>query len=169
MDITIILLIINVFAAVAVIGLVLIQQPKGDMGSAFGGGGSQSMFGSRGSANFLTKSTSWMCFIFFATSLTLAYMYAQSSNNEGVVDQSVVEEVERASELPSIVEATSGETEASSDLPSLPVDEAAETVNQAVEAGAEVVEQAVDVATDSVDGAVESAVDTAEEVKEGTE
>jgi len=165
MDITIILLIVNVFAAVAVIGLTLIQQPKGDMGSAFGGGGSQSMFGSRGSANFLTKSTSWMCFVFFASSLTLAYMYAQGNSEDGVVDQSVVQEVEQASELPSIVEATSSDTDGSSDLPSIPVDEAAEAVNQAVENGAEVLEQAAD----AVDGAVNDARDAATDAVDSVE
>lgn len=159
MDITIILLIVNVFAAVAVIGLTLIQQPKGDMGSAFGGGGSQSMFGSRGSANFLTKSTSWMCFIFFASSLTLAYMYAQSNNQEGVVDQSVIEEV---SDLPSIGEAAQAVDSSATELPELPVDEAAETMNQAVEAGAEVVEQVSDKAEDKVDEAAD-AVDSEKE------
>ena len=155
MDITIILLIVNVFAAVAVIGLTLIQQPKGDMGSAFGGGGSQSMFGSRGSANFLTKSTSWMCFVFFATSLMLAYLYAQVGNDEGVVDQSVIEEV--SSDLPTIVESAES-TNANGDLPQIPVEAAGETI-EAVESAVEGAEEEINAATDSID----------EVLKEGTE
>ncbi len=77
MNITTILIIVNVFAALAIIGLVLMQQSKGDMGSAFGGGGSSSMFGSKGSANFLSRCTSTMVTLFFLSSLTLAYIYAK--------------------------------------------------------------------------------------------
>ena len=146
MDITIILLIVNVFTAVAVIGLTLIQQPKGDMGSAFGGGGSQSMFGSRGSANFLTKSTSWMCFFFFATSLMLAYLYAQVGNEEGVLDQSVIQEV---SELPGIVEAVnSTDSQVEEGLPQLPIESTSEPVE--VDAAGELSENDVESVVETV-------------------
>jgi len=67
------------------------------MGSAFGGGGSQSMFGSRGSSNFLSKSTSLMCAVFFISSISLAYVYAK--RNDSIVDTSVIEQ---AGEVPSI-------------------------------------------------------------------
>jgi len=164
MDITIILLIVNVFAAVAVIGLTLIQQPKGDMGSAFGGGGSQSMFGSRGSANFLTKSTSWMCFVFFASSLSLAYVYAQKNSDDGVVDQSVIQEVsDLASDLPSIAEATSDVDSSSSDLPSIPVDEASDAVESVLEESAGAVTDSVEQA---VDAAQESAINAQDVIEE---
>ena len=173
MDITIILLIVNVFAAVAVIGLTLIQQPKGDMGSAFGGGGSQSMFGSRGSANFLTKSTSWMCFLFFASSLTLAYMYAQQNTDEGVVDQSVLEETNTSS-LPAIpsstTESNDSDAAATSSLPEIPVDEAAGVVDTAIESGAEevteainAVENSVEEATSEIESKIQEATDIVEE------
>lgn len=99
MNITTILIIVNVFAAVAMIALTLMQSSKGDMGSAFGGGGSQSMFGSRGSSNFLSKSTAIMCTVFFLSSLALAYTYAQRVETS-IVDTSVVEESN--SEVPSI-------------------------------------------------------------------
>ena len=113
MNITTILIIVNVFAAVAMIALTLMQSSKGDMGSAFGGGGSQSMFGSRGSSNFLSKSTAIMCTVFFLSSLALAYTYAQRVETS-IVDTSVVEEsnnevpsinvpnVDEANEVPSI-------------------------------------------------------------------
>ena len=113
MNITTILIIVNGFAAVAMIALTLMQSSKGDMGSAFGGGGSQSMFGSRGSSNFLSKSTAIMCTVFFLSSLALAYTYAQRVETS-IVDTSVVEEssnevpsinvpnVDEASEVPSI-------------------------------------------------------------------
>ena len=98
MNITTILIIVNVFAAVAMIALTLMQSSKSDMGSAFGGGGSQSMFGSRGSSNFLSKSTALMCAVFFLSSLALAYTYAKRGESS-LVDQTVIEEV---SEVPTI-------------------------------------------------------------------
>lgn len=159
MDITIILLIVNVFAAVAVIGLTLIQQPKGDMGSAFGGGGSQSMFGSRGSANFLTKSTSWMCFVFFASSLTLAYMYAQKNTDAGVVDQSVIEEV---TDLPEISASASVSPDSDGELPSIPVDEAKNSIDAAVEdetKALESIEEGVSESTQELEKQAESVVE----------
>ena len=98
MNITTILIIVNVFAAVAMIALTLMQSSKSDMGSAFGGGGSQSMFGSRGSSNFLSRSTAIMCTVFFLSSLGLAYTYAKRSETS-IVESSVIEQV---SEIPSI-------------------------------------------------------------------
>jgi len=98
MNITTILIIVNVFAAITMIALTLMQSSKSDMGSAFGGGGSQSMFGSRGSSNFLSKSTALMCAIFFLSSIGLAYTYAKR-NQQSIVDTSVIEQ---SSEVPSI-------------------------------------------------------------------
>jgi preprotein translocase subunit SecG len=75
------LLVIHVLAAVAIVGLVLLQQGKGaDMGAAFGGGGaSQTLFGARGSATFLSRATGILAAIFFATSLALAVVYSHQS------------------------------------------------------------------------------------------
>ena len=98
MNITTILIIVNVFAAITMIALTLMQSSKSDMGSAFGGGGSQSMFGSRGSSNFLSKSTALMCAVFFVSSIALAYTYAKR-NQANTVESSVIEQV---SEVPSI-------------------------------------------------------------------
>ncbi|MFT6033798.1 MAG: preprotein translocase subunit SecG [Arenicella sp.] len=99
MNITTILILVNVFTAVAIIALVLMQQSKGDMGSAFGGGGSSSMFGSKGSANFLTRCTSTMVTLFFVSSLTLAYIYSQRN----AAEQEIVPiRVEQSSEVPTI-------------------------------------------------------------------
>ena len=67
--------VIHILAAIGVIGLVLIQHGKGaDMGAAFGSGASGSLFGVSGSSNILSKLTAACVAIFFATSLTLAYM-----------------------------------------------------------------------------------------------
>ena len=88
-----ILLVIHVLTALGIITLVLLQQGKGaDMGAAFGGGGSasQTMFGARGSANFLSRSTAILAAIFFATSLGLAVVYSQHSADRG---RSITEQV----------------------------------------------------------------------------
>ncbi len=91
------LLIAHLVMAVALVVLVLLQQGKGaQAGAAFGGGGgsSQSLFGARGSANFLTRTTAVIATVFFVTTLTLAYMYANRSTGTSVVSGSVVEQVE---------------------------------------------------------------------------
>lgn len=75
-----ILLVIHTLTAVAIIGFVLLQQGKGaDMGAAFGGGSSQTLFGARGSATFLSRTTAILAVIFFATSLALAVVYSHQS------------------------------------------------------------------------------------------
>jgi preprotein translocase subunit SecG len=89
-----ILLVIHMLTAVGIIGLVLLQQGKGaDAGAAFGGGGggaSQSLFGSRGSATFLSRATAVLAAIFFGTSLGLAVVYSRQSAEQG---RSITEQV----------------------------------------------------------------------------
>jgi preprotein translocase subunit SecG len=78
--------IIHVLAAAGVIGLVLIQHGKGaDMGAAFGSGASGSLFGVSGSSNMLSKLTAACVVVFFATSLTLAYMTSHRTGGGSVV------------------------------------------------------------------------------------
>ena len=75
--------VVHVLAALGLIGLVLIQHGKGaDAGASFGGGGSQTVFGSAGSANFLTRATAILAVLFFITSMALAWMARQEA--EGV-------------------------------------------------------------------------------------
>jgi len=63
-------LVVHVIAALSVIGLVLIQQGKGaDMGSGFGGGASNTVFGSGGAGDFLTRLTTWIAIAFFYNEL----------------------------------------------------------------------------------------------------
>jgi preprotein translocase subunit SecG len=70
-----IVLVIQLLAAIAMIGLVLIQHGKGaDMGASFGSGASGSLFGATGSANFLSRSTAVCAVIFFACTLAMAYL-----------------------------------------------------------------------------------------------
>ena len=67
------ILVVHVLIAIAMTGFILLQQGKGaEMGASFGAGSSQTVFGSAGSAGFLTKATAVLALIFFATSITLA-------------------------------------------------------------------------------------------------
>ena len=68
------LLILQIVSALAMIGLILMQHGKGaDAGAAFGGGGSASLFGASGSANFLSRTTAALATVFFVCTLALAY------------------------------------------------------------------------------------------------
>ena len=74
-DILSLLLSFHVIIAILIIALILLQKGKGaDMGSAFGAGASGTIFGAKGSANFLSRTTAILATIFFITSLTLAYL-----------------------------------------------------------------------------------------------
>jgi len=69
------IIVVQVLAALAIIGLVLMQHGKGaDMGAAFGSGASGSLFGASGSSNFLSKSTAIAAAVFFACTIGLSYM-----------------------------------------------------------------------------------------------
>jgi preprotein translocase subunit SecG len=80
--------VVHVLTAVVLIGLVLLQHGKGaDMGAAFGTGSAGSLFGSSGSANFLSRSTAVAATVFFVTSLTLTYLYSHVDQPQGVMDR----------------------------------------------------------------------------------
>ncbi len=69
------ILVVQMLSALAMIGLVLVQHGKGaDMGAAFGSGGSGSLFGATGGANFLSRTTAVLAAVFFACTLLLAYL-----------------------------------------------------------------------------------------------
>ena len=75
-----IILIVHLLVALAIIGLIMLQQGKGaDMGASFGAGASQTLFGSSGSGNVLTKATAWLVALFFATSFGLALLASRAS------------------------------------------------------------------------------------------
>ena len=80
--------VIHVLTAIVLIGLVLIQHGKGaDMGAAFGSGSAGSLFGSSGSANFLSRSTAVAATIFFITSLSLTYIYSRPTKEQSAIDK----------------------------------------------------------------------------------
>ena len=84
----ILLVSIHVVAAFVLILVVLLQHGKGaDIGAAFGGGASQTVFGSRGAGNFLTKMTTLFVVLFMITSMSLAYLSTPRSVLDGVEGQ----------------------------------------------------------------------------------
>ena len=88
-----ILLAVQMISAVAMIGLILVQHGKGaDMGAAFGSGGSGSLFGASGSANFLSRTTAVLATVFFVCTLMLAYFGAArpAASSGSVLDSAVV-------------------------------------------------------------------------------
>ena len=79
---SILFVIIHVLASVALIMIVLLQSGKGaDMGVAFGGGASQTLFGSTGASSFFSKATTIAAIVFMITSLSLAYMSGHRKEN----------------------------------------------------------------------------------------
>ena len=79
--------------AIAIIALVLLQQGKGsDLGSAFGGGSSNSMFGALGPSDFLGKLTYTLAAIWLVLTLALAYFY-KTQNSKEIFEESLIEEV----------------------------------------------------------------------------
>jgi preprotein translocase subunit SecG len=82
---------VHVFVALALIGLVLLQRGKGaDAGTGFGAGASGTVFGSRGSANFLSRATAVLATVFFITSLGLAYLATEQTVPESLLERTGV-------------------------------------------------------------------------------
>ena len=121
---------VHVIAAIAITGLVLIQQGKGaDMGASFGSGASQTLFGSSGSGNALTKSTSIMAVVFFITSLGLAIIVRQQASLS-VDDSGLIENLDEIAAAPATQTAAEGLPlvieEALDDVPELATETAVE-------------------------------------------
>ncbi len=111
-----IITVIHVLLAAALIGLVLFQRGKGaEAGAAFGAGASGTVFGARGSASFLTRTTAVLATLFFVTSLSLAYLAGQREGPVSVLEAGAPVEtpMEDLSELLPV-------TEDDLDLPALP-------------------------------------------------
>ncbi len=82
----IVLNIFHLFLAIGLVGLVLIQHGRGaNAGAAFGSGASTTVFGARGSGNFLSRSTAVLAALFFLTSMALAYFASQVDRPKGLM------------------------------------------------------------------------------------
>ena len=117
------IIVVHVVAAIAIVGLVLLQQGKGaDAGASFGAGASQTLFGSGGTWNFFSKTTAILATLFFATSFGLAVI----AKNSAGIDEEVLPAIElleaqtpvleNDSSIPVLENQPSGE-----DVPELPV------------------------------------------------
>ncbi|ABD81976.1 preprotein translocase subunit SecG [Saccharophagus degradans] len=126
-----IIFIVHLLVALAIIGLILMQQGKGaEMGASFGAGASQTLFGSGGSGNFFSRMTALLVAVFFITSFALAIIAKKQADITEDVSFSISEEVELpsleetapidASDVPSVdIEA---EADSSEDVPELPAE-----------------------------------------------
>lgn len=81
-----IIFIVHLLVALAIIGLILMQQGKGaEMGASFGAGASQTLFGSGGSGNFFSRMTALLVAVFFITSFALAIIAKKQADRKSVV------------------------------------------------------------------------------------
>lgn len=128
------ILVVYVLLSAAMIGLILLQQGKGaDVGASFGSGASQTVFGSVGSGNVLTRSTAILATAFFVASVGLAVMAKHKAEGlrEGVIPVPAVTESREAQQLPGDlpVPATDAAVPAAGqDVPVAPVAEAQQDV-----------------------------------------
>ncbi len=120
------IVVVHVIVAIAIVGLVLLQQGKGaDAGASFGAGASQTVFGSSGSGSFLVRATTVLATIFFVTSLVLA-IYARNqsgfTSTEGlpVVSEDILQQAQEPEQL-SLPDELPADTQ--EELPSLPGDD----------------------------------------------
>lgn len=99
-----IVLMAHVIIAIAITGLILMQQGKGaDMGASFGGGSSQTLFGSGGSGNLLTRLTTLLVVLFFVSSLSLAVFAKQKVNATVDVAPAIIQDNNmNAEEVPAL-------------------------------------------------------------------
>lgn len=123
-----IIVVVHVVVAVAIVGLVLLQQGKGaDAGASFGSGASQTVFGSSGSGNFLVRATTVCATLFFITSLSLSLVAKNqtgfgSTSGTPVVDPALLETLsaDQQSDLPQLDDAMPISADSEADVPALP-------------------------------------------------
>lgn len=128
-----VLLVVHLLIALAIIGLVLLQQGKGaEAGASFGAGASQTIFGSAGSWNFFSRMTAIFATLFFVTSISLAVVAKRSA----VVDDPALPKIEQTDipvELPATEIPVSAPAEAEQEIPVLVQPEAAEIPAEVLE------------------------------------
>lgn len=118
---------VHLLTALAIIGLILMQQGKGaEMGASFGSGSSQTLFGASGSGNFFSKMTAVCAFLFFVTSFSLAVIAKQGASVDDEFAPALIES--SAEEIPELESApvdndipvVDSEEEISNDVPEVP-------------------------------------------------
>jgi len=95
-----ILLVAQVLLSISLIVLILMQHGKGaDAGAAFGSGASATVFGARGSGNFLSRATTIIAILFFLVCLALAYVSSNRDTPESVTGSVITQEMDEAPAL----------------------------------------------------------------------
>ena len=147
---------VHVILALAILGLIMIQQGKGaEMGASFGGGASQTLFGSGGSGNFFSRLTAISVALFFATSVILA-IQAKNSSALYESDELLTPETEVVPDLDnsaaeSVAPAVDPNAIPDLDAAAAEIQQAAQGVEAQVDAGAESATKAVDNAVEEVE------------------
>ena len=120
-----IILVVHLLVSLAIIGLIMMQRGKGsDIGASFGAGASQTLLGSAGNTNILTKGTAWLVVIFLSTSFGLAMIADSRTAGEGdlgfelPIDSAPAQILEFENELPQI-DADSSAPGINADMPVL--------------------------------------------------
>jgi len=125
------LLVAQVLISISLIALILLQHGKGaDAGAAFGSGASSTVFGSTGSASFLSRSTGILATLFFAVSLSLSVMAHRQTEEQNLLEKYAnPTEQEAVTKLKEGTEATTTDVPAvpASDVPNVPVPPAVES------------------------------------------
>ncbi|HTI45820.1 MAG TPA: preprotein translocase subunit SecG [Casimicrobiaceae bacterium] len=117
-------LVLHVLTAIAVCGFVLLQHGKGaDMGAAFGSGASGSLFGSAGSANFLSRTTAILATVFFFTSIALTYFGTLHTGAQGLMERALQEQSQKAAPAPKASDVP--QPQSSGSAPAAPTDTSA--------------------------------------------
>jgi preprotein translocase subunit SecG len=122
-------IVFHVLAAIAIIVLILIQQGKcADMGASFGSGASQTLFGSRGSGNALTRSTAILATVFFVTSLALSILARHTAERAGAVQLPVAPATQTSAPAPAkpvddIPSSEHNSAPAAGDIPTAPAEQ----------------------------------------------
>ncbi|MGD2083972.1 MAG: preprotein translocase subunit SecG [Chromatiales bacterium] len=129
-----VLTVFHVLLAVGLVALILLQHGRGaDAGAAFGSGASSTVFGSRGSASFLSRATAALATAFFVTSLVLAYFAMESREQTDLMAEPAAVQAPRSeTDMPDVPAGSGADT---SELPPPPASGAADKP-AAVPAGA---------------------------------
>jgi preprotein translocase subunit SecG len=124
-----IVLILHMAVCLLIVGLVLLQRGKGaDAGTGFGAGASGTVFGSRGSASFLSRSTAALATTFFVTSLALAFFSNEPPAPDSLLERTTPSGVQTPQALPPAdrdfdLPPTLPGQEPASELPAVPAEE----------------------------------------------
>lgn len=115
-----VLVVVHLFLSIGLVGLILIQHGKGaDAGAAFGSGASATVFGARGSANFLSRATGFLALAFFITSLVLAWNAMNVARDAGLMaDETIAAPV--ATDVPAVERTEPPVAEETAEVPLVP-------------------------------------------------